>query len=59
MAIAPLRRFLPDPDQGESTFIGEFLRRETVGGGLALVAAGLAQVTPVLRVLLQQILAGR
>lgn len=42
MAITPLRRFLPDPDQGESTFIGEFLRRETVGGGLALVAAGIA-----------------
>ncbi len=35
-------RFLPDPDKGESTFLGELLRRETVGGAVVLVAAVLA-----------------
>jgi len=43
--IAPRRpRFLPDPDLGESTFLGDFLRRETVGGTIALVAAAVAVV---------------
>jgi NhaA family Na+:H+ antiporter len=34
----------PDPDLAESTFLGDFFRRETVGGALALVAAALAVV---------------
>jgi len=43
--IAPRRpRFLPDPDLGESTFLGDLLRRETVGGTIALVAAAVAVV---------------
>src|SRR5215218_1101742 len=37
-------RFLPDPDKGESTFLGELLRRETVGGAVVLVAAVVAVV---------------
>lgn len=37
-------RFLPDPTRGESTFIGDFLRRETVGGAVALAAAVVAVV---------------
>ncbi len=32
-------RFLPDPTSREDTFVGDFLRRETVGGAVALVAA--------------------
>lgn len=49
---SPRRRpkFLPDPDQGESTFVGDFLRQETVGGAFVLVAAAVAVVwanTPV------------
>jgi NhaA family Na+:H+ antiporter len=35
-------KFLPDPDQGESTFIGDLLRQETVGGAIVLVAAVVA-----------------
>lgn len=35
-------RFLPDPDHGESTFIGDVLRKEAVGGAIALIAAGVA-----------------
>ena len=43
--IAPRRpRFLPDPDLGESTFLGDLLRREAVGGTIALVAATVAVV---------------
>jgi NhaA family Na+:H+ antiporter len=43
--IAPRRpRFLPDPELGESTFLGDLLRRETVGGTIALVAAAVAVV---------------
>lgn len=34
--------FLPDPDEGESTFVGTLLRSETVGGVIALVAAAVA-----------------
>ena len=32
-------RWLPDPEQGESTFVGDLLRSETVGGSIALVGA--------------------
>ena len=40
MTVARRRpRFLPDPDAGESTFVGNLLRSETVGGSIALVAA--------------------
>ena len=35
-------KFLPDPDRGESTFLGDFLRQETVGGAVVLVAAAVA-----------------
>jgi NhaA family Na+:H+ antiporter len=38
----PRRRLLPDPDLGESTFVGDLLRSETVGGTLALLAAAIA-----------------
>ena len=34
----------PDPDVAESTFLGDFFRRETVGGAIALFAAALAVV---------------
>ncbi|HZJ05483.1 MAG TPA: Na+/H+ antiporter NhaA [Nocardioidaceae bacterium] len=37
-------KFLPDPDQGESTFIGDVLRQETVGGAIVLVAAAVAVI---------------
>jgi NhaA family Na+:H+ antiporter len=37
-------RFPPDPDLSESTFLGDLLRRETVGGGIALVAAAVAVI---------------
>jgi NhaA family Na+:H+ antiporter len=37
-------RFLPDPDRDETTFLGDLLRRETVGGSIALVAAAVAVV---------------
>ncbi len=39
MSIVRRPRFLPDPDLGESTFLGDLLRQETVGGAVALVAA--------------------
>src|SRR3954452_18952899 len=35
---------LPDPERGESTFVGDLLRQETVGGGVVLVAAVVAVV---------------
>lgn len=35
-------RFLPDPTSREDTFVGDFLRRETVGGAVALIAALIA-----------------
>ena len=38
------RFFFPELDRGESTFLGDFLRRETVGGTIALVAAAIAVV---------------
>ena len=45
MPVARRRpRFLPDPEQGESTFVGDLLRSETVGGSIALVAAVAAMV---------------
>ncbi|KQY62676.1 MULTISPECIES: Na+/H+ antiporter NhaA [unclassified Nocardioides] len=37
-------RFLPDPTTREDTFVGDFLRRETVGGAVALIAALVAVV---------------
>jgi NhaA family Na+:H+ antiporter len=37
-------RFPPDPDLRESTFLGDLLRRETVGGSIALVAAAVAVI---------------
>lgn len=37
-------RFLPDPTTSESTFVGDYLRRETVGGAIALLAAAVAVV---------------
>src|SRR5919107_3066859 len=43
--IVPRRpRLLPDPDLRESTFLGDLLRRETVGGTIALGAAAVAVV---------------
>ncbi len=36
--------WLPDPDQGESTFVGDILRSETVGGSIALLGALVALV---------------
>ena len=44
MSSTRRRKFLPDPDQGESTFLGDFLRLETVGGAFVLVAAAIALV---------------
>lgn len=38
----PFRHLFPDSGPGEDTFIGDLLRRETVGGGLALLAAAIA-----------------
>ncbi len=38
------RRWLPDPEAGESTFVGSVLRQETVGGAIALIAAVVAAV---------------
>ena len=38
------RRWLPDPEAGESTFVGSVLRQETVGGAIALLAAVVAVV---------------
>jgi len=37
-------RFLPDPEKGESTFVGDLLRQETTGGAIVLAAAVLAVV---------------
>ena len=38
------RLFFPDLDPGETTFVGDLLRRETVGGAIALVAAVVAVI---------------
>ena len=40
----PRLRFLPDPTRVEGTFLAEYLRKETVGGVLALLAAAVAVV---------------
>lgn len=42
----PRRRpkFLPDADKGETTFVGDLLRQETVGGAIVLVAAAVAVI---------------
>jgi NhaA family Na+:H+ antiporter len=37
-------RFFPTPSPGETRFLGDFLRSETVGGGIALAAAAVALV---------------
>ncbi|MFZ5846686.1 MAG: Na+/H+ antiporter NhaA [Actinomycetota bacterium] len=37
-------KFFPDPELGESTFLGAFLRREAIGGAIVLAAAALAVV---------------
>jgi len=37
-------RFLPDPTQREGTFVADLLRRETVGGSIALAAATVAVI---------------
>ncbi|HMU36389.1 MAG TPA: Na+/H+ antiporter NhaA, partial [Marmoricola sp.] len=39
MRIGRPGKFLPRLDSGESNFIGDLLRKETVGGSIALVAA--------------------
>ena len=39
-----VRRMLPDLEPGEKLFLGDLFRRETVGGGLALIAAAVAVV---------------
>lgn len=45
MPLAPRRpKFLPDPELGESTFLGTFLRREAIGGAIVLAAATLAVI---------------
>ncbi|WP_372727528.1 Na+/H+ antiporter NhaA [Nocardioides sp.] len=36
------RFFFPKLDRSESTFLGDYLRRETVGGTIALIAAAIA-----------------
>jgi NhaA family Na+:H+ antiporter len=44
MAVSPARRrfIFPDPSAAESTFVGDLLRREAVGGAIALAAAAVA-----------------
>ena len=37
-------RFLPDPERGESTFVGDLLRQATAGGAIVLAAALVAVV---------------
>lgn len=37
-------RFLPDPDAHERSFVGDYLRQETLGGAVALLAALVALV---------------
>ncbi len=39
-----VRRMLPDLEPGEKVFLSDLFRRETVGGGLALIAAAVAVV---------------
>lgn len=44
MSPSSRARLLPEPDRHESSFLGDLLRRETVGGGIALAAAVVAVV---------------
>ncbi len=44
MALTRRPRWLPDADAGESSFVGELLRKEAVGGSFALIAAVVAVV---------------
>ncbi|HSE09138.1 MAG TPA: Na+/H+ antiporter NhaA [Nocardioidaceae bacterium] len=40
--ITRRRKFFPDAELGESTFLGSFLRKETIGGAIVLVSAVIA-----------------
>lgn len=40
----PKLRFLPDPTASDAVFVSDYLRKEAVGGAIALVAAGVALV---------------
>lgn len=42
MIVSRRPKFLPAPEPGEGRFIGQLLRSETVGGAIALLAAGVA-----------------
>jgi NhaA family Na+:H+ antiporter len=42
MTTARRPRFLPDPQSGEGTFLGDLFRQETVGGAVMLAAAVVA-----------------
>ena len=44
MNVVRRPHWLPDPEAGESTFVGSVLRQETVGGAIALLAAVVAVV---------------
>ena len=44
MNVVRRPQWLPDPEAGESTFVGSLLRQETVGGAIALLAAVVALV---------------
>ena len=44
MNVVRRPHWLPDPEAGESSFVGSLLRQETVGGAIALVAAVVAVV---------------
>ncbi len=44
MSAQRRRLLLPTPTRGESTFVGELLRKETVGGSVVLLAAVVAVV---------------
>ena len=44
MRLVHRPRLFPTPDPGESSFLGRFLRSETVGGATALAAAVVALV---------------
>ncbi len=40
----PRLRFLPDPTDSDAVFVGDYLRKEAVGGAIALIAAAIAIV---------------
>jgi NhaA family Na+:H+ antiporter len=43
-ALSRRPKFLPDPELGESTFLGKLLRQEAIGGAVVLAAAVVAVV---------------